>query len=229
VRDMSNFKLITDTGNEYLSKTVILALGTNRNKLNLPNEDFYLGKGLSYCATCDAMFYKDKTVAVVGGSNAATMSASMLSDIAKKVYIIYRGTELRGDQVWVDEVLDKSNIEVIFTTILIGLDGKEKLERVKLSKPFNDSEYLEVDGLFVEIGSEPNVDLPTKLGVQLDEKGYIKVQKDQSTNIEGVWATGDCTDGSNGLRQVITAASQGAISANAIYQYIKGSGSAVKI
>lgn len=228
-RDMRNFKLITDTGNEYLSKTVILALGTNRNKLNLPNEDFYLGKGLSYCATCDAMFYKDKTVAVIGGSNAATMSASMLSDIAKKVYIIYRGTELRGDQVWVDEVLNKSNIEVVFTTILIGLDGKEKLERVKLSKPFNDSEYLEVDGLFVEIGSEPNVDLPTKLGVQLDEKGYIKVQKDQSTNIEGVWATGDCTDGSNGLRQVITAASQGAISANAIYQYIKGSGSAVKI
>ncbi len=98
------FFLTSDPGNTYQSKSVILALGTNRNKLNLKNKDYYLGKGLSYCATCDAMFYKEKTVAVIGGSNAATMAASMLSDIAKKVYIIYRGTELRGDQLWIDEV-----------------------------------------------------------------------------------------------------------------------------
>ncbi len=217
-----NFKVISDNGNEYLSKSVLLALGTNRNKLNLSNEDYYLGKGLSYCSTCDAMFFKEKTVVVVGGSNAATMSASMLSDIAKKVYIIYRGTALKGDQVWVDEVTNKSNIEIIFTTVLVGLEGKDRLERVKLSRAYNGSQYLDIDGLFVEIGSEPNIDLPKKLGLELDEKGYIKVLDDQSTNIVGVWAAGDCTNGSNGFRQVITAAAEGAVASNSIYSYLKG-------
>lgn len=221
-KEGNNFKLITDSGSEYIAKTVILGLGTNRNKLNIPNEDFYLGKGLSYCATCDAMFYRDKVVAVIGGSNAATMAATMLSDIAKKVYIIYRGTQLRGDQVWVEEASSKDNVEIIYTTVLTGIEGENKVERIKLSKAFNDSEYLQVDGVFVEIGSEPNVDLANKLGLDLDEKGYIKVSNDQSTNIKGVWAAGDCTDGSNAFRQVITAASEGSISANSIYSYLKG-------
>lgn len=215
------FNLTSDTGAIYQSKTVILALGTNRNKLNLKNEDYYLGKGLSYCATCDAMFYRDKTVAVVGGSNAATMAASMLSDIAKKVYIIYRGTELRGDQVWVDEVKGKKNIEIIYTTIVIGLEGENRLEKIKLSRAYNNSEYLDVDGVFVEIGSEPNVDLANKLGLDLDEKRYIKVSKEQSTSIKGVWAAGDCTDASNGFNQVITAAGEGAVASNAIFSYLK--------
>lgn len=215
------FMLTSDTGTIYQSKTVILALGTNRNKLNLKNEDYYLGKGLSYCATCDAMFFRDKTVAVVGGSNAATMAASMLSEVAKKVYIIYRGTELRGDQMWVEEVKRKSNIEIIYTTILIGLEGDNKLERVKLSRAFNNSEYLDVDGVFVEIGSEPNADLSKKLGLEIDTKGYIKVSNDQSTSIKGVWAAGDCTDASNGFNQVVTAASEGAIAANGIFTYLR--------
>ncbi len=221
-KEGDSFKLSSDSGNEYLAKTVILGLGTNRNKLNVANEDFYLGKGLSYCATCDAMFYKGKTVAVIGGSNAATMAASMLSDVASKVYIIYRGTELRGDQVWVEEAKNKKNVEIIYATIVIGLEGANRLEKIKLSKPFNNNEYLDVDGVFVEIGSEPNVDLAKKLGLDLDEKGYIKVSKDQSTNIEGVWAAGDCTDGSNGFRQVITASSEGSVCANSIYSYLKG-------
>ncbi len=215
------FNLTSDTGAIYQSKTVILALGTNRNKLNLKNEDYYLGKGLSYCATCDAMFYRDKTVTVVGGSNAATMAASMLSDIAKKVYIIYRGTELRGDQVWVDEVKGKKNIEIIYTTIVIGLEGENRLEKIKLSRAYNNSDYLDVNGVFVEIGSEPNVDLANKLGLDLDEKRYIKVSKEQSTSIKGVWAAGDCTDASNGFNQVITAAGEGAVASNSIFSYLK--------
>jgi len=220
-KDNDIFILTSYIGAVYQSKTVILALGTNRNKLNLKNEDFYLGKGLSYCATCDSMFYKDKVVAVIGGSNAATMAASMLSDVAKKVYIIYRGTELRGDQVWVEEVKSKDNIEIIYTTILIGLEGENKLERIKLSRAFNNSGYLNVDGVFVEIGSEPNIDLANKLGLELDEKGYIKVSNEQSTNMAGVWAAGDCTDASNGFNQVVTAASEGAIASNSIFSYLK--------
>lgn len=215
------FKLVTDAQREYVAKTVILGIGTNRNKLNLANEDKFLGKGISYCATCDAMFYKDKTVVVVGGSNAATMAASMLSDVAKKVYIIYRGTELRGEPMWIDQAKKKENIEIIYTTILIGLEGEEKLERVKLSRAYNGSDYLETDGVFVEIGSVPNVDLATKLGLQLDEMKYIQVGENQSTSLEGVWAAGDCTSASNRFRQVITAASEGSIAANSIYGYLK--------
>lgn len=215
------FKLLTDAQKEYVAKTVILGIGTNRNKLNLANEDKFLGKGISYCATCDAMFYKDKTVVVVGGSNAATMAASMLSDVAKKVYIIYRGTELRGEPMWIDQAKKKENIEIIYTTILIGLEGEEKLERVKLSRAYNGSDYLETDGVFVEIGSVPNVDLATKLGLQLDEMKYIQVGENQSTSLGGVWAAGDCTSASNRFRQVITAASEGSIAANSIYGYLK--------
>ena len=215
------FFLTTEGNTQYIAKTVILGIGTNRNKLNLKNEDYYLGKGLSYCATCDAMFYKGKTVAVIGGSNASTMAASMLSDIAKKVYIIYRGTELRGEPLWVDEVTKKENIEIIFTTIVIGLEGEKKLEKIKLSRAYNGSEYLDVDGAFVEIGSVPNVDLATKLGIELDEKKYLKVGNDQSTSVEGVWAAGDCTSGSNRFRQVVTATAEGAVAANSIFSYIK--------
>lgn len=216
------FKLITDKQKEYFAKTVILGIGTNRNKLNLENEDKFLGKGVSYCATCDAMFFKDKVVTVVGGSNAATMAASMLSDIAKKVYLIYRGTELKGEPMWIEQVEAKENIEIIYTTILIGLEGEEKLERIKLSRPYNGSVYLDTDGVFVEIGSVPNVDLANKLGLELDDKKYIKVNEDQSTSLEGVWAAGDCTSASNRFRQVITAASEGSIAANAIFGYLKG-------
>lgn len=215
------FVISTDAKKEYYAKSVVLAIGTNRNKLGLKDEDRYLGRGLSYCATCDAMFYKGKTVAVVGGSNAATMSASMLSDIAEKVYIIYRGTQLRGEPMWIEQVENKKNIEIIYTAMIIGLEGDEKLERIKLSREYNGSEYLDVDGIFVEIGSEPNVDLANKLGLKLDSNGYIEVKEDQSTSLDGVWAAGDCTTSSNKFRQVITAASEGAIATNSIYSYLQ--------
>ena len=221
-KENNMFVLISETGKEYLSKTVVIATGTNRNKLNLPNEEYYLGKGLSYCCTCDGMFFKNKIVAVVGGSNAATMSACMLSDIAKKVYIIYRGAQLRGDRTWIEDAVNKKNVEVIYTTVVTALEGKDKLERIKLSKPYKGSEYLDVDGLFVEIGSQPYIDIPNKLGVQLDEKGYIKVLGNQSTNVEGVWAAGDCTNALDNFKQVITASAQGAVASNSIYLYLAG-------
>ncbi len=216
------FKLTTDTQKEYLAKTIILATGTDRNKLAIPREDEFVGKGLSYCATCDAMFYKDKTVAVIGGSNAATMAATMLSDIVKKVYIIYRGTQLRGEPAWIEQVEMKDNIEVIYQTLVTSLEGTEKLERLKLTKPYNNSEYLDVDGMFVEIGAEPNIILPLKLGVKVDEKNYVIVDDELKTNIEGIWAAGDCTINSKEFKQVVTAAGEGARAANSIFKYIKG-------
>jgi len=217
------FKLLTDSNKQYFARTVILATGTERNKLAILGEDQYIGKGLSYCATCDAMFYKDKVVAVVGGSNAATMAATMLSDIAKKIYIIYRGTELRGEPAWIEPIMKKENVKVLFQTLIVGLEGEPRLQRVKLSKPFNDSEYLDVDGVFVEIGSEPNITLPLKLGLKLDKQNYIEVDNTQATSIEGIWAAGDCTTNSNKFKQVVTATSEGAVAANSIFCYLKES------
>jgi len=215
------FKLITESGKEYFSKTVLLSTGTERNKLKLPNEDKYLGKGVSYCATCDAMFYKDKTVGVVGGSNAATMAATMLADIAKKVYIIYRGDKLRGEPAWVEDVESKDNIEVLFNTVVIGLIGEGKLEKVRLKEENKETSDLNLDGLFIEIGSRPDISLSTLLGVDLDEKQHIVVDQRQATTLEGVWAAGDCTTNSNKFQQVVTAVGEGAVAANSIYCYIK--------
>lgn len=214
------FHVYTDGKKEYEAKTVILTTGTERNKLMLPDEEKYLGKGLSYCATCDAMFYRDKTVAVVGGKNAAVMSATMLSDIAKKVYLIYRGTELLGEPMWVDQLIGRKNVEIILKTLPVGLEGENRLERIKLSQPYNGEQYINVDGIFIEIGSEPNAALPNILGIGVDEKKYIKVDNSQATNVEGIWAAGDCTTASNGFRQVVTAVGEGGIAANAIYKYL---------
>ncbi|KUK77250.1 MAG: thioredoxin reductase [candidate division WS6 bacterium 34_10] len=217
------FKLATDSKKEITAKTIILATGTKRNKLRVPGEEKYLGSGVSYCCTCDAMFYKDKVVGVVGGSSAAIMAATMLADIAKQVYIIYRGTALRGEPAWIDDVKSKKNIEIILTTVVTAIEGDGKVERVKLSKEFNGSDYLDLDGLFIEIGSEPNADLPIKLGVELNENQYIVVKDDQSTSIEGIWAAGDATTNSNKLQQVVTAVGEGAVAANSIYDYLKKS------
>ena len=217
------FNLFTDKGNNYLAKTVILATGTDRNKLAIPKEDQYVGKGLSYCATCDAMFYKNKKVGVVGGSNAATMAATMLADIASEVYIIYRGTELKGEPAWIEQVLQKENVKTIFQTLVTDLEGEQRLQRVKLSKAYNDSDYLDLDGLFVEIGSEPNITLPLKLNLALDKQNYIEVDQRQATSINGVWAAGDCTTNSNKFKQVVTAVSEGAVAANSIYCHLKQS------
>jgi thioredoxin reductase (NADPH) len=216
-----HFVLTSDNGSTYETKTVILATGTERTKLHIPGEDEFLGKGVSYCATCDANFYKDKVVGVVGGSSAATMAAMLLSDIAKKVYIIYRGNELRGDIVWKNQVLTKENVVVLYSTLVSGLEGNECLIGAKLNKEYEGSNLLELDGLFIEVGSEPNKDLPSKIGIECDKKGYLLVNQAQRTNIDGIWAAGDCTTNSNGFRQVVTAVSEGAIAANDIYQYLQ--------
>lgn len=215
------FDVTTSSGVNISAKTVIVATGTDRNKLLIPKEDEYLGKGLSYCATCDGMFFRDKVVAVIGGSNAATMAAVMLSDIAKQVYIVYRGTELRGEEAWIDQVKSKDNVEIIYTTLITSLEGESRLERVKLSKPYKGSEYLNVDGVFVEIGSEPNNLMAEKLGLETDEKKYIKVNEEQKTSIDGVWAAGDCTTNSNRFHQIVCATSEGAIAASSVYAYLK--------
>lgn len=222
-QDDDSFVVTTDK-EEYLAQTVILATGTKRSKLMLPGEDDYVGKGVSYCATCDALFYKDKTVAVIGGSDSATTAALLLAESCEKVYIIYRKDELRGDPTWVEAVEKDPKIEVIYQTVVTELKGESTLSSIVLNKEFDGSKEILVSGLFIEIGSEPNIDISMKLGLDLTEKGYIKTNQEQSTNIEGIWAAGDITTNSNGFQQVVTACSEGAIAANSVYMHLKSRG-----
>ncbi len=215
------FDLKTESGKVFNSKSIILAIGTKHRKLGLKNESEFVGKGVSYCATCDAMFFKDKEVAILGGSDSANTASVYLSDIAKNVYQIYKGKELRGDKTWIDQVLEKKNIHVIYETNVIELVGSKKLEKIKLDKDYNGNTELAVSGLFIEIGSEPEYGLIEKLNIKTDSRGFIDIKPDQSTNIDGIFAAGDITNGSNEFRQIITACSQGSIAANSVYKYIK--------
>jgi len=220
-REENGFKISTEFGREVLAKTVLLAIGTQHRKLNLPDEDKFLGRGISYCATCDAMFYQDKTVAVIGGSDSAHTASLYLSEIAKHVYQIYRGNKMRGELAWIEQLLENDKIEVVYNTQVVGLLGKDKLEGIILDNPYNEKKEIAVDGLFIEIGTIPRTNLAKELHLDLDESGYIKVGLDQGTNQEGIWAAGDITNNSNGFRQIITASSEGAIAAESIFKYLQ--------
>lgn len=198
------------------SKKIILAIGRTRRKLGVEREEELTGKGISYCATCDGGFYKDKIVGVVGGSDAAVTSALLLADLSSKVYLIYRKEKLRAEQAWIDQATNNSKIEILYNTEVTELLGTEKLQGIKT----NTGKEISIDGLFIEVGSVPNTELLSKLNLFLDEHKYIVVDKNQKTNISGIFAAGDATD-STDLKQVITASSQGAIAAYHCYLEIK--------
>lgn len=213
------FVLHSESKKEFRAKTVLLATGTKHRKLNIESESKYLGKGLAYCATCDAMFFKEKVVGVVGGGNSALTAALYLAKVAQKVFLIVRGDEFNGELAWVDQVNKNEKIEVLFNSQAKEILGETKLEKVILEKNKN-KEDLSLDGLFVEIGTEPDNFLPDQLGITTD-KGYIKVNSTQKTNIEGIWAAGDSTTNSNFFRQVITACSEGAVASYDIFSYLQ--------
>ncbi len=220
-KNEENIFEITTAKNVYKTCTVIMAMGTEYRKMNVPGEKEFTGKGVSYCATCDAMFFRNKTVCVAGGGNAAVVVALNLTDFASKVYLIYRGDRFSAEPVWLDKMAANPKIEAIRNTNIIEIKGGQKVEKIILDNAYNDKTYLEVDGVFVEIGSEPGVELAQKIGVEIDEQKYIKVNADMSTNIAGVFAAGDITNGSNKFRQILTAAAEGAIAANGVYKMLK--------
>jgi thioredoxin reductase (NADPH) len=189
---------------EILAKKLIIATGTQRRELGIPREKELVGKGISYCATCDAGFYKDKIAAVVGGGDAALTATLLLAKFAKKVYIVYRQPEFtKAEVAWVDEVNKTENIEVMFNTEVKELIGEEKLEKVKL----NSGRELELNGLFIEIGGTSNIKLAEELNLKL-EKGNIVVDINQETSVPGVFAAGDVTN--RPFKQMISAAGDGA-------------------
>lgn len=214
------FEVETAQG-KYQARVLVLAMGARYRRMNIPGEKEFTGKGVSYCATCDAMFFRDKTVCVVGGGNSAAVVALELLDFASRIYLIHREEKLAVEPVWLDRIYANPKIEVLKDNDIIEIRGGNKVEKVILEKPVDDKTFLDVDGVFIEVGTEPGVQLAQKLGVAIDEGGYIQVGVDMATNVPGVFAAGDITTGSNKFRQVLTATAEGAIAANSAYKMLK--------
>lgn len=201
--------------NEYSSKKIIFSGGMQRRKLNVPGEEQLYGRGVSYCATCDGAFFKNKIVSVVGGSDAALSAALLLAEYATEVYIVYRKDNFsRAEPAWIKLVESEKKIKPLFNEEVVEISGNEKVEFLKLKS----GKKLETDGIFIEIGSEPKLELINKLKIKT-EKGFIKVDKKQETNIKGFYAAGDITN--NELKQIVTASSQGAIAAFSCFEKLK--------
>lgn len=218
-KDGDIFILEAESKKVFKAKTILLATGTKHKSLNINNEHKYLGRGLAYCATCDAMFFREKNVAVIGGGDSALTAALYLAEVAKKVYLLVRGGEFNGEISWVDQVNKNKKIEVMFDSQVKELLGETKLEEVILEKN-NIKKNLKLDGLFVEIGTDPDNLLSDQLDIKTD-KNYLKVDQAQKTSVDGVWAAGDITTNSNFFRQVITACSEGAVAAFDIFSYLQ--------
>jgi thioredoxin reductase (NADPH) len=216
--DDNIFKIITDS-NEYQTKSIIVATGTDYRKLGLPLEAELTGNGVSYCATCDGALFKDKTIAVFGGGNSALYSALYLSDIASKVYVIHRRDTFRGDAALVSKLEAKPNIEFIFNNVIDELKASDnKLSSLILKNTQTEEKSeLEVSGLFVEIGRAPKNDFLNSL-VELDNDGYIVADETGTTSTPGIFAAGDCR--TKNLRQIITATSDGASAASSAIKYL---------
>lgn len=216
-KNEDGFKIETNLENSYLGRRLILATGTKRRRLNLDNEDKFLGSGISYCATCDGRFFDGKVVGVVGGGNAAVTAALYLSDFAEKVHLFHRRDRLRASEVWKKQIKKKENTQIHYETEIVKLKGEMSLEAIELK----DGKEIKLNGLFIEIGSIPETDLAKDLGLGLDEKGYVKVDSEQRTTDKDVWAIGDMTTGSNKFKQAVVAAAEGAVAGQSIHSEAK--------
>lgn len=210
------FELTIKGGDSVFAKTVVIATGAEPITLNVDGEQRLKGKGVSYCATCDGAFYREKTVAVVGGGDVAVEDAIFLARGCKKVYLIHRRDELRAAKILQSQLLSMDNIEILWDTEVKEIQGEEKVERISIyNKKQNKEDGLDVDGIFIAIGNRPDTELVAHL-VKRDEKGYIIADETGVTSEAGFFVAGDVR--TKALRQVVTAAADGA---NAIYSVEK--------
>ena len=209
--------LVRTEKDEYTTKALILATGTTRRKLGAKGENDFFGKGVSYCSTCDGLLFKGKKVAVVGGGNSAATEAIYLDSVGCHVTLIHRRDELRADDYLQRKL--KGKIDILLNSVVEEIIGDNFVKGIlvhDLKK--KTKKELEVAGVFVSVGEDPNTELAAKIGVSLDEKGYIKTDKTQRTNIPGVYAAGDVT---GGVKQVVVACSEGAIAALSAFKDLK--------
>jgi len=204
----------------YLFKGLIVATGSSFKKLKVKGEEEFLGKGVSFCAVCDGFFFKDRTVCVVGGGNTACEEAFYLSQITNKVFLIHRRDKLRAVDYLQKKIFKKNNIEVLFNKTVKEIKGKQNVEEVILEDvETKELSSLKLSAVFVAIGTKPNTEFLKGI-VSLDEKGFIFTNEEMQTSLEFIWACGDCRR--RPLRQLITSASEGAISAISAYKHLKG-------
>lgn len=213
-----DLKAVTTSNGIYEAKTVIIANGAKRRLLNCEGEVEFTGKGVSYCATCDGAIYKNKTVALVGGGNTALEDCLFLSNICEKVFLIHRRDSFRGDNFLVTSIKAKSNIKVLYDTVIEKIKGNETIESIEVKNLKTDKlDNIKLDGLFIAIGYEPDNSLFKDI-IQLDKTGYIVADETCKTNVAGVYVAGDSR--TKILRQIITAASDGAVAAFQAANYI---------
>ena len=209
--------VVTDAG-EYKAKAVIIATGAKHRLLGLANETDYIGNGISFCAVCDGAFYSGKTVAVIGGGNSALQEAILLSDLAKKVYVVQNLDFLTGEKKLADELTGKQNVEIILGAVVDEYIGNGDLKGIKIKKTASGERIeLPVDGVFVAIGLVPQNDA-FKNVISLDSRGYAESDESLKTKTKGIFVAGDCRI--KNVRQVVTASNDGAISALSACDYV---------
>lgn len=200
----------------FKARTICIATGSERKKLNIPGEQEYTGKGVSYCATCDGPFFKDKVVCVIGGSDSAAKEALFLANHAKKVYIIYRRDEIRAEPINKKRVFENEKIEIIYNTNITEIKGESNSVKRVI---FDNGKEFEVDGVFIEIGSIPSSDIVQNIGVKTNKTGEILINRKSETNIPGIYAAGDVADAP--FKQAITGVAEGVIAAYSAFDYLK--------
>lgn len=220
VQEKNGHKVVVTKDKEYEAKAVILATGAKNRNLGIEKEQELVGKGVSYCATCDGMFYRGKLVAVNGGGNTAVEDATFLSEYVEKVYVIHRRDSFRADKAEVDRLVAKKNVELVLNSTIKALESDASgLTGIQVVDKDGKERRIQVDGLFVAIGQAPDNEA-FRNEVDLDGKGYISAGEDCSTKTEGIFTAGDCR--TKAVRQLATAASDGAVAALAAVNYING-------
>lgn len=218
IQNNSGYKVVVTNKTKYQGKTVIIATGAKNRPLGINNEDKLTGAGVSYCATCDGAFFRGKDVAVVGGGNTALEDALFLSDYCNLVYVVHRRNEFRGEKGLSDILKEKGNVKFVFDSVVKSIKGEQSVEGLDiLNVKKNTLSEIKVQGVFIAIGQMPDNEKFSDM-VELDGKGYIKADETCATNTEGVFVAGDCR--TKQVRQLTTAASDGAVAALAACSYI---------
>ncbi len=222
-RDGSYWVVSTQAGRRLKALAVIIATGSRRKKLGVPGEEKLIGRGVSYCATCDGPLFKDGVVAVIGGGNSALASSLYLASICSKVYLVHRRSSFRALPTYVEAVKNNPRIELILNSIVKEVVGEEKVEAIRVANVTGDGEsVIKVDGVFIEVGLEPDREFFKKIGLEVDDSGHAVVKPDMSTNLPGIFVAGDAAGGPCKYRfeQIVTAVAEGAIAADAAFKYI---------
>ncbi|MDE7207758.1 MAG: thioredoxin-disulfide reductase [Lachnospiraceae bacterium] len=219
VENLDDKKIVHGYEGDYEAKTLILATGATHSKLGIPGEEAFSGMGVSYCATCDGAFFKNRVAAVVGGGDVAVEDAVFLSKLCKKVYLIHRRDTLRAVKSLQEQLFAKENIEILWDSEVTEICGANAVEKIMVyNKKQQQTSALEVNGIFIAVGIVPNTDLFKGL-VEMDERGYIKAGEDCVTSCRGIYAAGDIR--LKPMRQIITAVADGANAVNAVQRELE--------